>query len=135
MHSIEEDNGEADVTRHLLYETILSSVTSLLCTWNTKQQRSDLLHDFIDLLIQHGSYMRALWKWNKNGNTDWRKGELSILKHQHKKNKAIAPSKTHREMEHDKNTLEKLDYRLQYNKSSYGAEEPASNDIRKQKHL
>lgn len=42
----------ADETKHLLYEAVLSSVSSLLCTWNMRQQLSDLLLAFINLLIQ-----------------------------------------------------------------------------------
>lgn len=38
---------------------------------------ADLLFDFIDLLIQHSSYPKAPWKWNKNGNIDPRDDELS----------------------------------------------------------
>lgn len=108
----EVDKGEAEVTKHLLHETVLSSETSLLCTWNTRQRQSDLLLDFIDLLIQHRSHLKAPWKWNKNGNMDPWADELSILNISRKSNSCT--ERQHRAMGHDKNTWEKLDYGLLY---------------------
>lgn len=72
-HNGRDGQWVADVTKHLLYESVFSSLTSLLCTWNTRQQQSDLLLDFIDLLS-----IVPIWKLHENeiNMVIWTHGEM-----------------------------------------------------------
>lgn len=64
-HNGRHGQGVADETKHLLHEALVRRLTSLLWTWNRKQQQSAVLFDIIDSGIQHHFHLKAPRKWKK----------------------------------------------------------------------